>query len=48
MNGLLAWLADVILGPPCPIPPRCWYRGRGKRSLDKHVARDHPGWDPCC
>lgn len=41
MRSLLAWLADVMLGPPCP--HRCGYRGRGPRSLDTHVHVEHAG-----
>lgn len=42
MSSLLAFLADVFLGPPCPYR-QCWYRARGNRSLAKHERLEHPG-----
>lgn len=38
MKSLLSWLADVLLGPPCP---HCLWRARGPRSLAKHCWLDH-------
>lgn len=42
MRSLLAWLAEVFLGPSCPYRD-CWYRARGHRSLAKHGRLEHPG-----
>lgn len=33
--NLLAWLADVLLGPTCP--HACGYRARGHRTLATHT-----------
>ncbi|MDI6911461.1 hypothetical protein [Nocardioides sp.] len=41
MRNLLAWLADLVLGPACPIG--CGYRARGWRTLAWHCDYDHPG-----
>lgn len=40
MRRFLTWLGDSLLGPRCPF---CIHRGRGTRSLDRHVNRAHPG-----
>ena len=37
MTSLLAWLADVLLGPRCP----CGYRARGWRTLAAHLDHHH-------
>jgi len=42
MNPFLAWLADVMLGPRCPV---CGDRARGHRTLAVHVRYFHPTWE---
>lgn len=39
MTSFLAWLADVLLGPACPIG--CGHRARGPRTLARHLYIDH-------
>lgn len=34
MRPLLAWLADMMLGPLCPYG--CGYRARGPRTMNSH------------
>lgn len=41
MRSLLAWLADVLIGPACPY--RCGHRARGWRTLADHVDIEHAG-----
>lgn len=36
---IIAWLADVTLGPLCP--HGCGYRARGPRTLHAHLHTDH-------
>lgn len=38
MSSLLAWLADITLGPACP---GCTHRARGWRTHAAHLAA-HP------
>jgi hypothetical protein len=44
MKSLIAWLADVFLGPRCP-QPLCDHRARGWRTLADHHDLEHAG-DP--
>jgi hypothetical protein len=41
MTHLLAWLADVALGPLCPYG--CGFRARGHRTLAAHNWLEHAG-----
>jgi hypothetical protein len=41
MRHLLAWLADITLGPACP-HPNCSHRARGWRTLHHHITTNHP------
>ena len=47
-RSFLAWLADTLLGPTCPLRTvtGCNHRARGPRSLDTHILTRHPGWEP--
>jgi hypothetical protein len=40
MTALLAWLADVTLGPRCPL---CLERLRGHNGLIRHKRDQHAG-----
>lgn len=42
MTSLLAWVADLFLGPACPV---CGHRARGWRTLLDHYDT-HPTHDP--
>lgn len=39
LRSLASWLADIYLGPKCPIG--CGYRGRGPRTMGTHIDRYH-------
>lgn len=41
MKSVLTWVADVLLGPRCPLG--CGYRARGWRTLNSHCDYEHPG-----
>lgn len=43
IRNLLAWAADVLIGPACP--HRCGHRARGRNTLHDHVHLEHAG-DP--